>query len=313
MTEQRKNVAIIGSGNVGANAALLSALSGTADIALVDIAEGLAAGKALDISQALAILGLDDKVVGGEDYALIDGADIVVMTAGLARKPGMSRTDLLHKNAAIVTSAAAQIKARAPEAIVIVVTNPLDAMAYLVWRETGFPSERVMGMGGLLDTGRFINFLAEAADVDRSTIEAIVVGAHGDEMVPVSSLATTAGAPFTEALGDEELAAAAEKTRHGGAELVGLLKTGSAAYGPGAAVSMMVNAILADDKRVLSVCCLAQGQFGQSDIYLNLPAVLGAGGVERIIELDLQKSERLELAASAASVRALLNELERND
>ncbi len=305
-----RKVAIIGSGNVGANAALLTAISGNADIVLVDIAEGLAQGKALDISQALAILGLDTKVTGGDDYTLIDGADVVVITAGLPRKPGMSRTDLLQKNAAIIKAAAGRIKALAPEAVVIVVTNPLDVMTHLARRETGFEPRRVMGMGGLLDSGRFVHFLAEAGPgVDRSSVEALVIGSHGDEMVPLTSLAKAGGKTFELLLGEEALAAAADKTRHGGAEIVGLLKTGSAAYGPGAAISLMVKAVLDDEKRVFSICALARGEYGQNDIYLNLPAVLGAGGVEEIIELKLTEAESDALAASAAAVRAMLKEM----
>lgn len=311
MNEGQPKVSIIGSGNVGANAALLTAITGAADIVLIDVAEGLAAGKALDISQALAILGVETKVEGYGDYAYTAGSEVVVITAGLARQPGMSRSDLLHKNAGIVKSVIGQIKKYAPEAIIVVVTNPVDVMTYLAWQETGFPPERVMGMGGLLDSGRFVYFLAEAAPgVARSMVEALVIGAHSDEMVPLARLATAGGKTFELLLGQEALANAAEKTRHGGAEIVGLLKTGSAAFGPGAAISLMVKAILLDEKRIFPVCCLAQGEYGQNDIYLNLPAIIGASGVEGIVELELNEAERDALAASASSVRAMLKELE---
>ena len=309
MNKKQAKVSIIGSGNVGANAALLTALSGFADVVMIDIAEGLAAGKALDISQALAILGVETKVEGYSHYAYAVDSGVVVITAGLARQPGMSRRDLLHKNTAIMKSVIAQIKKYAPEAIIIVVTNPLDAMTYLAWRETRFPPERVMGMGGLLDSGRFAYFLSEAAHSGRSEVDALVIGAHGDEMVPLSRLAAAGNSFFEQTLGADGVAAAAERTRGGGAEIVGLLKTGSAAYGPGAAISLMVKSIVDDEKRVFSTCCMVRGEYGQSDIYLNLPAVIGASGVERIVELELNEAEREALAASASSVRAMLAEL----
>lgn len=309
MKKKQAKVSIIGSGNVGANAALLTALSGVADIVLVDVAEGLAAGKALDISHALAILGNDTKVEGYSTYECTADSEVVVITAGLARQPGMSRSDLLHKNAAIMKSVIAQVKEHSPEAIIIVVTNPLDVMTYLTWRESGFPAQRVMGMGGLLDSGRFVHFLAEAAEVDRSTIEALVIGSHGDEMLPLSRLAAAGGKVFEQILGQEALSAAAEKTKTGGAQIVGLLKTGSAAYGPGAAISLMVKSIIADEKRIFSVCCKTDGKYGQNDIYLNLPAIIGANGVEGIVELNLNEAERDALGASASSVRTMLEEL----
>jgi malate dehydrogenase len=302
-------VAIVGSGNVGSNAALLTALSVAADIALVDIVEGLAEGRALDISQALAILGNETRVSGDSDYGSIDGADIVVVTAGLPRSPGMTRTDLLHKNAAIVRSAAKEIVRYAAGATVIIVTNPLDVMTDLAWRETGLDPRKVMGMGGLLDSGRFNYFLSRAAGVARGSIDAVVVGSHGDEMVPVSRLATAAGVPLERLIGAPALSEAAEKAKHGGAEIVGLLKKGSAAYAPGAALSLMIKSLVADEKRVFSVCCRPSGEYGYDDIYLNLPAVLGRGGVENILELDLSPAEQQALARSADAVRSMRAEL----
>ena len=310
MKRKLPKVAIIGSGNVGANAALFTALAVDASITLVDIVEGLAAGRALDISQALAILGRDSSIEGSDNFAAMAGAKIVVVTAGVPRAPGMSRTDLLQKNASIIKSATAQIKEHAPDAMVIVVTNPLDAMAHLAQRELGFAPERVFGMGGLLDSGRFTHFLSRAAALPPSGINAIVIGSHGDEMVPVAGAANAAGAPFSKLIGEDGLAAAVEKTRHGGAEIVGLLKKGSAAYGPGAAISLMVEAILKDQKRVFSVCVRAAGEYGRRDIYLNLPAILGAAGVEAIIELDLSADEEAALERSAAAVGAMVAELE---
>jgi malate dehydrogenase len=302
-------IAIIGSGNVGSNAALLTALSVTADIALVDIVDGLAEGRALDISQALAILGNETRVSGGSDYGAIGGSDIVVVTAGLPRQPGMTRTDLLHKNAAIIRSAAAEIVEHAPGATLVIVTNPLDVMTHLAWLETGLKPEKVLGMGGLLDSGRFNHFLSKAAGVARGSIEAIVIGSHGDEMVPVSRLATAGGVPLERIIGSAALAEAAEKAKHGGAEIVGLLKKGSAAYAPGAALSLMIKSLLGDEKRVFSVCCRPSGEYGYEDIYLNLPAVLGRGGVESIIELELSPAEKEALARSAEAVRSMTAEL----
>ena len=309
MSIERSKVAIIGSGNVGSNAALFTAMSGAADIVLLDIVEGLAEGRALDLSQALAIIGNDTKVTGGDDFALLAGADIVVVTAGLPRRPGMTRIDLLHKNAGIIRSATGHIKAHAAGAIVIVVTNPLDIMAHLAWRELGGPAERVIGMGGLLDSGRFTYFLSEAAQVARASTDAVVIGSHGDEMVPVTSRAAAGGVAFADLLSDTELAQAAESARMGGAQIVGLLKKGSAAYGPGAAISLMLKSIIHDEKRVFSVCAYTRGEYGQQDIYLNLPTVLGAGGVERIVEMDLSDTETDALALSAQAVRKMLKEL----
>ncbi|HEB12393.1 MAG TPA: malate dehydrogenase, partial [Actinobacteria bacterium] len=229
MSEANGKVAIIGSGNVGANTALLTALLGVADIALVDIADGLAEGRALDIAQALAILQLDDQVTGGSDYGLIEGSDVVVITAGLPRAPGMSRVDLLHKNAAVIKTISAEIKKRAPDAIVVVVTNPVDIMTYLVWRETGFEPQKVFGMGGLLDSGRFSHFLSVASGGLPSLTRALVIGSHDDNMVPLASLATLDNQSFEGLIEKDSLSASVDQTKHGGAQIVKLLKTGSAA------------------------------------------------------------------------------------
>jgi malate dehydrogenase len=309
MSIERAKVAIIGSGNVGSNAALFTALSGTADIILLDIVEGLAEGRALDMSQSLAIIGNDTKVTGGDDFSLLAGVDIVVITAGLPRQPGMTRIDLLHKNASIIKSAVANVKTYAPEALLMIVTNPLDIMTHLAWQEMGGPTERVIGMGGLLDSGRFTYYLAEAAQVSRAATDAIVIGSHGDEMVPVQSRAAVSGVPFTNLLNEAEMTVAAENARLGGARIVSLLKKGSAAYGPGAAISLMLQSIIRDEKRVFSVCAYAQGEYGQKNIYLNLPTVLGAGGAERIVEIDLTEAESESLDVAAKAVRAMLDEL----
>lgn len=303
-----KKVAIVGSGNVGSNAALFTALGGGVDVVLVDVVEGLAAGRALDLAQALAILKVDSKISGGGDFAMMAGADIVVVTAGLPRSPGMSRSDLLQKNGAIIESVCREIKNHAAGAIVIIVTNPLDVMTYLARRHLGAAPERVIGMGGVLDSGRFTYFLSQATGKPVSTLETMVIGAHSDEMVPLGSRATFGGQKLSGPAGEEVLATSAEQARRGGAQIVGLLQKGSAAYGPGAAVSRMVRSILFDEKQAFSTCCYARGEYGLTDIYINLPAVLGAGGVEEIIEFDLTDQERQALAESAEVVRELLRE-----
>ncbi|HEB12573.1 MAG TPA: malate dehydrogenase [Actinobacteria bacterium] len=310
MSEPNGKVAIIGSGNVGANTALLTALLGVADIALVDIADGLAEGRALDISQALAILQLDDRVTGGSDFKLIEGADVVVITAGSPRAPGMSRVDLLHKNATAVKAICAEIKKRTPDAIVVVVTNPVDIMTYLAWRETGFKPQKVFGMGGLLDSGRFTHFLSVASGALPSSTKAIVIGSHDDNMVPVASLANMDKRRFRDLIGKESLSATVDQTKHGGAQIVKLLKTGSAAYGPAAALSTMLNAIIVGDGQNFSVCCQPHGEYGLRDIYINLPAKLGAGGVEQIIELKISGKEKKALELGASSIRDMLKELD---
>ncbi|MCK4267748.1 MAG: malate dehydrogenase [Actinomycetia bacterium] len=309
MSEASKKVAIIGSGNVGSNTAFLVALLGVANIALIDVAEGLAEGRALDICQALSILQLDEDVVGGQDFALLKGAEIVIITAGFPRKPGMSRKDLLDKNAAIIKSVCAEIKEKAPDAIVIVVTNPVDAMAHLAWKELGFAHEKVIGMGGMLDSGRFIHFITEATGVARSAVQAVVIGSHSDQMVPLTSFVRVGDEDSDFPVKESVLSGAAEKTKHGGAEIVKLLKTGSAAYGPAAALSTMINSIIDDEKQVFSVCTLAQGEYGLSDIYVNLPVQLGADGAGQIVEIELSEEEEKALELSADSIREMLSEL----
>lgn len=304
-----KKTSIIGSGNVGATAALLIAAQGLADVTLLDIVEGTPQGKALDMSQAMALFDSNAKIRGTNDYGDLADSDVVVVTAGLPRRPGMPRSDLLSKNAAIVGSVVERVVKHAPQAILLMVTNPLDAMTYLAYKKSGWPKHRVMGMGGLLDTSRMRYYLAEAGGTAITGVEAMVVGAHGDDMVPVSSLAELDERRAGELLGKDVLSGIAEKTRHGGAEIVGLLKTGSAFYAPGASVATMVKAILKDEKETISTCCLAEGEYGQNGLFLNLPAIIGAGGVEKIVELDLSPDESAALKRSAESVRASIEEL----
>lgn len=304
-----KKVAIIGSGNVGATAALLLAGDRLADIYLLDVAEGIPQGKSLDLAQSLAMLGSDSRVIGTNSYDDLKSSDIVVITAGLPRKPGMSRADLLNKNASIVGSVAAEMMSRAPEAILLIVTNPLDVMTHLAYKVSGFAPERVLGMGGLLDSARMRYFLAQAGSAKITDVEAMVVGAHSDRMVPLFSRAKISGRSVKDLFIEAELERIKQKTINGGAEIVSHLKSGSAFYAPGAAAAFMCKAILNDEKEMISTCCLARGQYGLENIYINLPARIGHGGVEEIAELTLSDEETEELQLSAESVRQSIKEL----
>lgn len=293
---------------MGATAAFLIARGGIS-VRLMDIVEGLAEGKALDMCQALALEGSAATVSGSTGFVAISGADVVVVTAGLARRPGMSRSDLLQKNAAIVSAIAGEIRVKAPDAKVIVVTNPLDVTTYVMLRETGFPGERVIGMGGVLDSGRMRYFLAQAAGVSAPQVECMVIGAHGDQMLPLTRVATVQGKLAGELLGPDALESVAARTRGGGAEIVSLLKTGSAYFAPGAAINLMVRAIILDEQ-LLAPCCVSfNGQYGLSDICLGAPARLGASGVSEIVELPLSSAESALLLESAAAVRRDLEAL----
>ncbi len=298
-------VTVVGAGNVGGTVATLVAQEGLADVVLADIVEGLPQGKALDIAAALPLFGASVKVGGSNDLADAEGSDVVVVTAGLARKPGMSRDDLLARNAEIVGGVADAIRKHAPGAIVICVTNPLDAMCYLLMKRTGFEPGKVMGMAGALDSARFAAFLAFEAGVSPADVSAMVLGGHGDSMVPLLSSATVGGVPVQEILPADALARIVERTRKAGAEVVGLLRTGSAFVSPAAGVREMVRAILLDQKRVLPAAAWLEGQFGLEGVYLGVPAILGRGGVERIVEMKLSDGEARALRESAEKVRAL--------
>lgn len=293
---------------MGATAAFLIARGGI-NVRLMDIVEGLAEGKALDMCQALALEGSAATVSGSTGFAAISGADVVAVTAGLARRPGMSRSDLLQKNAAIVNGIAGEIREKAPAAKVIVVTNPLDVTTYVMLRQTGFAGDKVMGMGGVLDSGRMRHFLAEEAGVSAPEVECMVIGAHGDQMLPLTRLATVKGQPAGEFLGPEALESVAARTRGGGAEIVSLLKTGSAYFAPGAAINLMVRAMIFDEQRLVPCCVSLNGQYGLSDICLGAPARLGASGVSEVVELSLLAEESELLAESAAAVRRDLETL----
>jgi malate dehydrogenase len=300
-----ENVAVVGAGNVGATAAQrLAEKSLARSVVMIDVIEGVPQGKALDQWQSGPIEGFDSRVTGGQDYGAAAGADIFVVTAGIARKPGMSRDDLVKTNAGIVRSVSEQIARVAPKSIVIVVSNPLDVMCYVALKATGFPRERVLGMAGVLDTARYRMFLSEALDVSVEDIQAMVLGGHGDTMVPLVSYTTVSGIPVTQLLPREKLDAIVQRTRDGGAEIVAHLKTGSAYYAPSSAAVQMVEAIALDKRRILPCAAWLQGEYGLRDVYCGVPCKLGRGGLQRIIEVTLTDAERRDLEKSAAAVRA---------
>ncbi|HEU4628344.1 MAG TPA: malate dehydrogenase [Gemmatimonadaceae bacterium] len=297
-------ITVVGAGNVGATAAQRIAEKELARrVVMVDVVEGIPQGKGLDQWQSAPIEGFDARVVGTNDYAETAGSDLVVITAGIARKPGMSRDDLLNTNAGIVRQVAEQVKATSPDAIVIVVSNPLDVMCWVAKEVTGFPRERVIGMAGVLDTARYRAFLAEAMDVSVRDIQAMVLGGHGDTMVPLISYTTVSGIPVTQLLDRPTLDAIVDRTRSGGAEIVKHLKTGSAYYAPSAGAVQMVEAIVLDQKRILPCAAWLEGEYGMEGIYLGVPCKLGRRGLERILEVELTADERAALERSAAAVR----------
>ena len=299
-------ITVIGAGNVGATAAQRLAEKNLArSVVMVDVVEGVPQGKALDQWQSGPIEGYDTRVIGTNDYDAAAGSEIFVVTAGIARKPGMSRDDLVKTNAGIVQSVSEQIKRVAPDAIIIVVSNPLDAMCYVARKASGFPRERVIGMAGALDTARYRTFLAEAMNVSVEDIQAMVLGGHGDTMVPLISYTTVSGIPVTQLLAKDKLDAIVQRTRNGGAEIVAFLKTGSAYYAPSAAAIQMVEAIVHDKKRVLPCSVWLQGEYGLKDVYCGVPAKLGKGGLEQILEVTLTDQERTDLHKSAESVRGI--------
>ena len=304
-----KKVSIIGSGNVGATAALITAKEALADVVLLDIVEGVPQGKALDLSQAMSLFESPAHIIGTNDYDDITGSDVVVITAGLPRQPGMSRSDLLKKNSAIVTNVIENVVDRCPEAILLIVTNPLDVMSYLAFKKSGLPKNRVMGMGGLLDTSRLRYFISDVCEVDIERVYAMVIGAHSNDMVPLISLARIDDKPLNEILGIDAMEEIKEKTINGGAKIVSYLKTGSAFYAPGSSAARMVRAILRDEKTTIPTCCLAEGEYGIDGIYINLPAVIGSGGVEKIVETNISDAERGKLLGSVEAIKSSIREL----
>jgi len=306
----RKKIALIGAGQIGGTMALLCGQRNLGDVVLVDIMEGVAKGKALDLQQTRGILKFDVEIHGGgtTDYSIIKDADVCIVTAGVPRKPGMSRDDLLKVNLEAITKVAQGIKQHAPSAFVIVVTNPLDSMVYAMWKITGFPKNRVVGMAGVLDTARFQYFVGDAAGVAPQDVVGCVLGGHGDDMVPLLRYSSVNGTPITKVLDKAKLDAIVERTRKGGGEIVALLGTGSAFYAPAASAVAMAESFLRDQKRVFPCSAYLDGQYGQKGIFVGVPAVLGAGGVEKIIELDLNEEERAMLHKSVDSVKKSVGE-----
>jgi malate dehydrogenase len=297
-------ITVVGAGNVGATTAQRVAEKELArQVVMVDVAEGIPQGKGLDQWQSAPIEGFDSRVIGSDGYDVTEGSAIVIITAGIARKPGMSRDDLLNTNAGIVKQVSEQVKRSSPEAIVIVVSNPLDVMCYVAKEVTGFPRERVLGMAGVLDTGRYRAFLAEALDVSVRDIQAMVLGGHGDTMVPLISYTSVSGIPVTQLMDRARLDAIVDRTRNGGAEIVKHLKTGSAYYAPSSGAVQMAEAIVKDQRRILPCAAWLEGEYGMSGLFLGVPCKLGRRGLEQVIEVELTDDERAALSKSAEAVR----------
>jgi malate dehydrogenase len=305
----RKKISIIGAGFVGATAAHWAAAKELGDIVLVDILEGIPQGKALDLYEASPIEGFDSNVIGTSGYDETRGSDIVIITSGVPRKPGMSREDLLDINRRIIESVVSQVLERSPNTILMMVTNPLDTMTYLAYKKSGLPRERVIGMAGILDTARYRAFIAMELGVSVEDIQALLLGGHGDEMVPLPRYTTVSGIPLVQLLSKEKIDQLVDRTRKGGGEIVNLLKTGSAFYAPSAGVIQMAEAVLKDKKRLLPCCVYLNGEYGLKDICFGVPVKLGAKGVESIIELKLTEDEKALVAKSAESVKKSITEL----
>ena len=307
----RKKISIIGAGNVGATCAHWAASKALGDIVLLDIVEGMPQGKALDLYEASPIEGFDARIVGTNDYADTADSDVVIITSGLPRKPGMSRDDLLAANTKIVADVAAKVAAGSPDAVLIVVSNPLDAMVYVAWKVSGFPTHRVVGQAGILDTARFRAFLAEAIGCSVADIQAMLLGGHGDDMVPLPRYTTVSGIPVTQLLPKEAIDAIVARTRTGGGEIVGLLKTGSAYYAPAAAAVQMAEAVLRDRKRILPCAAYCQREYNVGGYFVGVPVLLGAGGVEKVVELELTAEEWAAFNGSVQHVKELVSQVER--
>ncbi len=301
----RKKVTVVGGGNVGATTAQRIFDRGYADVVLVDIVEGLPQGKALDMLESGPVIGSDAHISGSNTYEATANSDIVVITAGIARKPGMSRDDLLMTNMKIVGGVTQEVAKYSPKAVLIVVSNPLDAMVQHTYKVSGFPKQRVVGMAGILDTARFRTFLAQELNVSVENVSAYVLGGHGDSMVPLIGTTTVGGVPVSKLIKTERLAQIVQRTRDGGAEIVALLKTGSAYYAPSAAVAQMVEAILFDRKQILPCAAYLEGEYGIKGLFVGVPVKLGAGGVEKVIEIDLTPDEKAALQKSANAVQEL--------
>jgi malate dehydrogenase len=306
---ERPKIALIGAGQIGGNLALFAAQKQLGDVVLFDINEGTAKGKALDLLHCSPVQDFDAKIIGTNDYKDVAGADVVIVTAGLPRKPGMSRDDLLDTNVKIMKEVATNLKEVAPDAFVIVVSNPLDAMVYTMREVTGFPANRVVGMAGVLDSGRFAYFVAEHLNVSVEDVSCFVLGGHGDTMVPVIQYCSVGGVPLTQLMKEEDIDAIANRVRKAGGEVVALLKTGSAFYSPAVSAIAMAEAYLKDKKRVLPAAALCSGEYGVEGLYVGVPTIIGAGGVEKIIEVELSDKDKEGLNVSVEAVKGLVDEV----
>ncbi|MCB9978786.1 MAG: malate dehydrogenase [Rhodospirillales bacterium] len=313
---RRNKIALVGAGQIGGTLALLAGMKNLGDVVLFDVAEGVPQGKALDLIEASPVEGFDCAYTGSNDYAAIAGADVVIVTAGVPRKPGMSRDDLIGINSGIIKTVAEAIKKHAPDAFVIVITNPLDAMVEVMYRVAGLPANKVVGMAGVLDSARFRYFLAEEFKVSVEDVSAFVLGGHGDTMVPLVRYSTIAGIPLPDMVKmgwttQERLDAIVQRTRDGGAEIVGLLKTGSAFYAPASSAIAMAESYLLDKRRVLPCAARLSGQYGVKDLFIGVPVVIGAGGVEKIVEIEMSADEKAMFTKSVDAVRGLLDAVEK--
>jgi malate dehydrogenase len=310
-TMRRPKISVIGAGFVGSTCAHWAASKELGDVVLIDINDGAAKGKALDLFEASPVEGFDSRLTGGSDYALTKGSDVVIITAGLPRKPGMSRDDLLATNAKIVRECAQSVAKHSPDAVLIIVSNPLDAMCHVALDASGFPRERVLGMAGVLDGARFRSFIAEALDVSVEDVQAFVYGGHGDTMVPMPRYVTVGGIPLMQLLPKDKIDAIVQRTRQGGAEIVNLLKTGSAYYAPAASAVQMAEAIVRDKKRVLPCAVLLKGEYGQNGLFCGVLAKLGAKGLEQVMTLEMNSEEKAMFEKSAAAVQELVDALKK--
>lgn len=307
----RKKITVVGAGNVGASAAAYASAQEIADVVLVDILDGIPQGKGLDLFETTPVLGVDTRVIGTNDYEATSNSDIIILTAGIARKPGMSRDDLLSTNVKIVGEVSEKVAAYSPNAVMIVISNPLDAMVYTAWKKSGFLPRRIIGMAGVLDTARFRSFIAEEIGVSVEDVHALVLGGHGDTMVPLTRYCFVGGIPITNFISPQRLEEIVQRTRQGGAEIVGLLKTGSAYYAPAASAVQMAKSILLDKKRLLPVAAYLEGEFGVSGIFVGVPAILGTGGVEKVVELELTPEEGNAFKKSVLAVQELVGAVDR--
>ena len=308
---QRPKLAMIGAGQIGGNLAMLAAQKQLGDVVLFDIVDGLPAGKALDIEHMSPVLDFDSKITGTSSYDDVAGADVVIVTAGIPRKPGMSRDDLLDTNVRIMKDVATNLKEKCPDALIIVISNPLDAMVYTMSKITGLPKTHVVGMAGVLDSSRFQYFVAEKLGVSVSDVTAFVLGGHGDTMVPVVQYCSVGGIPLTQLMAAEDIEAIANRTRKAGGEIVGLLKTGSAFYSPASSAITMAEAYLRDRKRVLPCAAQCDGEYGIDGLFVGVPAIIGGGGVEKVLEVELSDEDKAALAVSTEHVKGLVAEVEK--